>query len=74
MNDDTLREAKTRLRTKYIGQCGIHGVGIRESRNAVCLYLELAGSPEQEETLREAAEDALPFELLTVEAPPARIM
>ncbi len=73
MKSDTLRETKARLRSKYIGLDGIHGIGIRESANAVCVYVARDGSAKQDETLREAAKDASPFGLVTIESPRAQI-
>jgi len=50
MNDPckTLAEAKERVRSDYLGSHGIHGVGVKQSKNAVRIYAE-----EMSEHLRE---------------------
>jgi hypothetical protein len=67
---DPLEEAKGRL-FRYLGTSGVHGVGLRRSENAVCVYLD-ARLPGHEELLREMEREILPVRLIAVyEAPPS---
>jgi hypothetical protein len=68
----TLDDVKTRLRAKYIGRAGIHGFGIRRSRNAVCVYLSKMDD-EQRAVLREIEREAAPYSVLAIEESPPSI-
>ena len=70
---DSLHEVKRRLSAKYLGRGKIHGVGVREDRNAICLYVAKDDSSEQKVLLQQAAEDAAPYPLLTVSSNQAKI-
>ena len=64
---ETLDELKKRLRSKYIGKAGIHGLGIDRSQNALRIYHAPESTPEQNLILDEIKKEAHPYKVLTVE-------
>lgn len=63
---ESIDEVKKRITHKYLGKAGIHGVGIRRSHNAICVYIDGNSSPEQEMLLEELEKEAAPFKVLTI--------
>jgi len=61
---DPLEEAKGRL-TRHLGKNGVHGVGLRRSENAVCVYFD-SKAPGHEELLREMEREISPVRLMAV--------
>jgi hypothetical protein len=61
---DPLEEAKGRL-LRYLGKSGVHGVGLRRSENAVCVYFD-ARPPGHEELLQEMEREISPVRLIAV--------
>jgi hypothetical protein len=64
----TIDEMKNQLRDKYLGRAGIHGFGIRRSRNVICVYLTEIGDV-QKHVLEDIGQEATPFAVLAVEEP-----
>jgi hypothetical protein len=64
---DPLEELKTRLSRAYIGKSGIHGVGLRRSQNAVCIYVDKSSAEFQREILAEVERFAAPFRVVIVD-------
>jgi hypothetical protein len=63
---DSLEDTKRRLVTRYLGQAGIHGFGLRRSEDGICVYLERQSDPGQKELLDRIEREAAPFRLITV--------
>jgi len=68
---DSLDTVKRRISAKYLGKCGIHGVGLSRSANAICIYLDKQ-SDELTPCLKELKLDATPFQVLTFREERAR--
>lgn len=72
---DELQAAKARVKKRFLGQQGIHGVGIRRAEGAVCVYIDL----DCEETaalrslLTEIERDATPFRVLVIREEPPQV-
>ncbi|HZL73423.1 MAG TPA: hypothetical protein VFC86_13255 [Planctomycetota bacterium] len=64
--NEALARLKSEFTKRYLGTHGIHGVGIREVDNAICLYVgrdsNLESSPAFESIVRTAA----PFTVVLV--------
>lgn len=56
-------ETKERVSRKYLGKAGIHGVGIRRSRNALAIYVDTSPDPDRERIMKEIEKDAAPYEV-----------
>jgi len=52
---------------KYLGQAGIHGVGIRRKKSAIVLYVEPGAAEEHKRTLTKIKEEVEPLNLMIVE-------
>lgn len=70
---ESLEEVKRRLRDKYLGKEGIHGLGIRRSQNALCVYAKLNSSREQNKLLQELKNEAAPYQVMVIDEEPPRI-
>jgi hypothetical protein len=66
-SNDELEAAKSLVREKYLGKAGIHGVGLRRSKEAVTLYVDPTDQPERQELLRSIEKEIEPVKLLVVE-------
>ena len=62
-----LKETKRKISERHLGRHGIHGVGLRTSENAVCIYVDPGSRLEGTETLREIENEAAPFKIVLVE-------
>jgi hypothetical protein len=56
-----------------LGRDGIHGVGIRSSEKALCIYLDPGSRLAETQTLREIEDEAAPFKILLIEEEPPTI-
>ena len=63
---DALMEAKRRLSSRYLGQGGIHGFGLRRSEGAVCVYIEPRPGTEQRDLLHKVGCEVAPFRLVVI--------
>lgn len=66
-------EVQERVTRKYLGKAGIHGVGIRRSRNALSVYVDPSSGPDQEHILEEIEKEAAPYRVLKIEEERATI-
>ena len=71
----SLDEAKKILRDRYLGQAGIHGVGLNRSRKSVIIYVSpgFKDHPEFKSVLKSIIEDASPFKVIQKEEDVPRI-
>jgi hypothetical protein len=69
----SLDEVKARIAQKYLGVAGIHGVGVSQTHNAVRVYLTPEAGSEQAVVLAALRRDAVPYDVLIVEAEPPQI-
>jgi hypothetical protein len=67
----TLETAKNKLRRKYLGEAGIHAIGLRRSEQAVCLYVDSKTDPELQPLLESIAKEVSPYHVRTIEESPA---
>ena len=70
---ESLDDVKRRLGERYLGKGGIHGVGLRRSRNAVTVYLSPGSVPGRDATLQALRAEAAPFDVIVVEELPPSI-
>jgi hypothetical protein len=65
----SLDEAKKNLRRCYLGQAGIHGVGLKRSQNAVILYITTGykDSPDFQAILKSIIQEVSPFKVVQIE-------
>ncbi len=64
---EPIEKIKKRLKDRYLGKYGIHGIGIRESENAVCIYVSPGAKLDETDTLKEIKENALPFKVIVIQ-------
>jgi hypothetical protein len=71
MPADTLDTVKQRLRNRYLGRAGIHGLGVSPAQNAIRVYIH-PGRADTEAVLRQLEAEARPHRVVVVqEEPPA---
>lgn len=63
----TLEDVKSLVSRKYLGKAGIHGVGMRRSKSAVTVFVDLEDRPDRQEVLSLIKDEIKPFKLLVVE-------
>ena len=71
--ENTLEELKSLVSEKYLGKAGIHGVGIRRSKEAVTIYVHPEDSLDQKDLLDQIEKEIEPFNLLVVEEEKSKI-
>ena len=64
--DESIDDVKRRLARKYLGRCGIHGMGVRRSHSSICVYVHSDPSKEQTSILEEISRDAAPYKLMII--------
>lgn len=64
--DKTLDEIKEALSDKYLGQAGIHGIGLSRTENAIRVYLQESPDEEQQRVLKGVETDASPYKIIVV--------
>jgi hypothetical protein len=67
-----LEELKSRVSRKYLGKAGIHGVSVRSSSNALCVYMSPGSGEQHKELLQDLKAEAAPFEVLFFEEEPPK--
>jgi len=68
---ESLAEVKARLAQKYMGKCGVHGVGMSRSHQAIKLYVGPDSEIESSGAILEVQQEALPWRVIVVrEEPP----
>jgi len=68
---ESLEDTKKRLRSQYLGKGGIHGMGLRKSQNAVCVYVER--KPADGILAEEIEREAAPYKVIFVEESPPTV-
>lgn len=63
----TLDDAQSLVTEKYLGQAGIHGVGIRRKKSAIALYVEPGATEEHKDLLTQIGDEVKPYDLIVVE-------
>ena len=63
----TLDDAQSLVTEKYLGQAGIHGVGIRRKKSALALYVEPGATQEHKDLLKQIGDEVKPYDLIVVE-------
>lgn len=66
--DKSLDETKTYLAGKYLGQAGIHSIGISRKENGIRVYLEQSAADEQSRVLKEIEAEATPYKIIIVQS------
>ena len=69
----SLETAKNKIRRKYLGEAGIHAIGVRRSEQALCLYVTSETDPELQKLLKCIEEEIFPYHVLAVEDEQAKI-
>jgi len=59
---ETLANAKCRISADYVGRDGIHGVGMRASDDAICIYC----SHMSDELRHELEESVAPYQIIMI--------
>jgi hypothetical protein len=73
LDDNTLEQAKGRVRAACMRQGGIHAVGTDSSSGTVIIYYSDAQNPALEEARQEALRLAAPYSVRFVHSPPASL-
>ena len=66
----SLQAVKERVSEVFLGRGGIHGVGIRLSQNAICLYVHVVPGTDRERVIEAVRREAAPFGVIIVEEEP----
>ncbi len=69
-----LRELKRDLSRVFVGQGGVHGLGLNLAKQAIRVYVDVQPHPDQQEVLDNLKRAAAPFPVIVVseEAPQAQ--
>lgn len=65
--EESLKEVKRRISNRHLGHHGIHGVGVRTSENALCLYVDAGSHLDGTSILREIEKEAAPFKIVLIQ-------
>ena len=63
---DSIDEVKDRLRECYLGQCGIHAVGVSRAKQAIRVYVSPQTEADQSNMLEQMRESAKPFPVIVI--------
>ena len=63
---DSLEDLKQRLRNRFLGRAGVHGLGIRRAENAICIYADREESPEFQAVLAEIQKESGSIRILVI--------
>jgi hypothetical protein len=66
MADLTLKDARERLKKKWLGKHGIHGVGLSRAENAIKLYVGPDSEIDSSELWLRIEKEAAPFRVIVV--------
>jgi len=71
----SLDEVQRTITDKYLGEAGIHGVGISRSRNALRVYVDTSSGIDDDHKamLEEIRKEAAPYSVLEIEEERATI-
>jgi hypothetical protein len=70
----TLETAKNKVRRKYLGEAGIHAIGVRRAEKALCLYVSSRDNPELSALVACIEKEISPYHVITVEEQQATII
>ena len=71
---DSLEQAKERLKTRFLGRAGVHGLGIRRAENAICVYADEKEDPDFPLVLAQIEKEVAPLTVLVIrEARPTKL-
>jgi hypothetical protein len=71
---ETLEQVKDRVRKSFLGQGGIHGVGISRSQQAIRVYLSPGNAQTAQATIDNLKKVAAPYSVLVVEEEAPRVL
>lgn len=63
---ESLKEAKNRLKSSFLGKGGVHGMGISRSQNAIRVYVDTESDAEADSVLAEIRRQAEPYRVIIV--------
>jgi len=66
-DEQTLDDVQALITKKYLGQAGIHGVGVRRKKSAIALYVEPGTPEEHKDLLTQITDEVKPFDVMVVE-------
>jgi hypothetical protein len=69
----TLETMKNKVRRKYLGEAGIHAIGVRRAQQALCLYVESETNPELQTLLGQIEKEISPYHVLAIEEARAKL-
>jgi hypothetical protein len=69
----TLETIKNKVRRKYLGEAGIHAIGVRRSQGALCLYVDSEENPDLHKLLEQIQKEISPYHVLAVEEQQAKL-
>ncbi len=69
----SLETAKNKMRRKYLGEAGIHAIGVRRSEQALCLYVESEENAELQVLLKQIEVEVSPYHVLAIEEQRAKL-
>lgn len=69
----SLESAKKKVSRKYLGEAGIHAIGLRRSQQALCLYVESEEHPALQVLMKQIEEEISPYHVLAIEEARAHI-
>lgn len=72
--DESLDEKKRGVTARFVGQAGIHGVGIQQSQNAIRLYVDGEETAERRKILDEITKYASPFQVLVIQSKSSKLL
>ncbi|NIA68357.1 hypothetical protein HBA54_07110 [Pelagibius litoralis] len=64
--NDSLEALKERLKGRFLGRGGVHGLGIRRAENAICVYADMEENPELQAVLTEIQKESGPIRVLVI--------
>jgi hypothetical protein len=64
---------KNKMRRKYLGEAGIHAIGVRRRQQALCFYVDSETDPELQALLKQIEEEISPYHVLAIEEEQAKL-
>jgi hypothetical protein len=68
-----LEDAKARIKARFLGRHGVHGVGLRPSEGSVVVYCDDPAAPETAGLRSQLEEAAAPHGVIMVAEPRAKL-
>lgn len=69
----SLETLKNKMRRKYLGEAGIHAIGMRRAQGALCLYVESETNPELQTLLGQIEKEISPYHVLAIKEEQAKL-